>query len=361
MERLKVGIVGLNRGGRHAYVAQFSPSILVNAVCDLDAEKAARIAAEYHIPRAYSDYAEMLDQADIDAVIIATPIACHVDHAVMALRAGKHVLSEVTCATKLEDLQRLKAAVEASGRRYMLAENYVWFRPLVIVRRMIQEGLLGEIYYAEGDYLKDFEYYPNYPHIGGWREPTYFGRRGHPYITHSLGPLATIMQERIAKVVCMGAGKHERWRADHTCALMLETEKGHMIRLRNSFISPRPDNFLYYSFQGTKGCFQAAQGPTDYHKIHIQGLCRPNEWRNIDEFAGFLEADWQRLDGQKYDDISGYDSGTPLMQETFARCVLRGIQPPFALEDALNWTATGLLSEDSIEQGAQPVRVPSFR
>ena len=90
MERLKVGIVGLNRGGRHAYVAQFSPSILVNAVCDLDAEKAARIAAEYHIPRAYSDYAEMLDQADIDAVIIATPIACHVDHAVMALRAGKH-------------------------------------------------------------------------------------------------------------------------------------------------------------------------------------------------------------------------------------------------------------------------------
>ena len=49
------------------------------------------------------------------------------------------------------------------------------------------------------------------------------------------------------------------------------------------------------------------------------------------------------------------------MQEAFARCVLRGIQPPFALEDALNWTATGLLSEDSIEQGAQPVRVPSFR
>lgn len=96
-------------------------------------------------------------------------------------------------------------------------------------------------------------------------------------------------------------------------------------------------------------------------RIHIQGLCRPNEWRNIDEFAGFLEADWQRLDGQKYDDISGYDSGTPLMQEAFARCVLRGIQPPFALEDALNWTATGLLSEDSIEQGAQPVRVPSFR
>lgn len=361
MDKLKVGIVGLNRGGRHAYVAGFCRNILVNAVCDLDSEKATRVAEACHAPKAYSDYAEMLASADIDAVIVATPIGCHADHVIMALNAGKHVLSEVTCATKLEDLERLRTAVQNTGKQYMMAENYVWFRPLTIVHRMIQEGLLGEIYYAEGDYLKDFEYYPNYPHIGGWREPTYFGRRGHPYITHSLGPLATIMNERISKVVCMGAGKHERWRADHTCALMLQTEQGHMIRLRNSFISPRPDNFLYYSFQGTNGCFQAAQGPTDFHKIHIKGLCKPGEWRNIEDFAGFLSEDWQRLDALKYDDISGYDSGTPLMQEAFANNLLRGEKLPFEMDDALNWTAAGLLSEHSVEQGARPVDVPTYR
>ena len=361
MDKLKVGIVGLNRGGRHAYVAQFSRNLLVNAVCDLNLEKAKALAEKYRIPAYYGDYAEMLASADIDAVIVATPIGNHVDHVVMALDAGKHVLSEVTAATTMEDLARLDAAVQASGKTYMMAENYVYFRPLTILQRMIQEGLLGEIYYAEGDYLKDFEYYPNYPHIGGWREPTYFGRRGHPYITHSLGPIATLMDERVTKVVCMGAGRHERFVADHTCALMCKTERGHMIRLRNSFISPRPDNFLYYSFQGTKGCFQAAQGPTDFHKVHIQGLCKPNEWRNIEDFAGFLPKDWARLDGLRYDDLTGYDSGTPLMQEAFARSVLDGVEPSVPLHAAMNWTAAGLLSEQSVNQNAAPVDVPTYR
>ncbi len=361
MEKLKVGVVGMGRGARHVYAAQFARNIEVTAVCDLVEERAKAVAQRHHVPGVYTDYAEMLSSADMDAVIIATPIGEHVGHAVAAFQAGKHVLSEVTAATRMEDLEQLRQAASASGKRYMMAENYVYFRPLTILKRMIDAGLLGEIYYAEGDYLKDFEYYPNYPHIGGWREPTYFGRRGHPYITHSLGPLSVLMGERVTKVVCMGAGKHERFVADHTCALMCQTERGHMIRLRNSFISPRPDNFLYYSVQGTKGCFQAAQGPTDFHKVHIQGLCRPNEWRNIDDFAGFLSEDWARLDGLGYDDLTGYDSGTPIMQEAFARSVLRGEAMSVPLEDAMNWTATGLLSENSVNGGAVSVEVPVYR
>lgn len=360
MDKVKVGIVGLNRGSRHAYVAQFCNNVLIQAVCDLDVEKAKQVAEKYKVPRYYQDYAEMILSADIDAIIIATPIGCHVDHSILALESGKHVLSEVTASTSMDDLTRLHTAIRKSQKTYMMAENYVWFRPLTIVHRMVQEGLLGEIYYAESDYLKNFEGYPNYPHIGGWREPTYFGRRGHPYITHSLGPLATIMEEKITKVVAMGAGRHEKFVADRTCTLMLETERGNMIRLRNSFISTRPDNFLYYSLQGTKGCFQAAQGPTDFHKIHIKGLCRPDEWRNIDDFSGLLDRRWKKLDTQRYDDISGYDSGTPLMLEAFASSILNNIKPPLLAEDALNWTAVGLLSEQSIVQGSTVINVPVY-
>lgn len=361
MEQLKVGVVGMGRGARHVYAAQFARNVKITAVCDINEARVRAAAERHHIEDVYTDYAEMLEKADMDAVIIATPIGAHVEHAVQAMKAGRHVLSEVTSATRMEDLGRLQSAAHETGKRYMLAENYVYFKPLTILKRMIDAGLLGEIYYAEGDYLKDFEYYPNYPHIGGWREPTYFGRRGHPYITHSLGPLAVLMGERVSKVVCMGAGRHERFVADHTCALMCQTEKGHMIRLRNSFISPRPDNFLYYSFQGTKGCFQAAQGSTDYHKIHIKGLCRPNEWRNIYDFAGFLSEDWARLDGLGYDDLTGYDSGTPLMQEAFAGSILSNSPMPFTMEDAMNWTAVGLLSEQSVNEGAAPVPVPVYR
>ena len=48
MDKLKVGIVGLNRGGRHAYVAQFSRNLLVNAVCDLNLEKAKALPCVFN-------------------------------------------------------------------------------------------------------------------------------------------------------------------------------------------------------------------------------------------------------------------------------------------------------------------------
>lgn len=159
----------------------------------------------------------------------------------------------------------------------------------------------------------------------------------------------------------MGAGRHDAFVADRTCTLMLETERGNMIRLRNSFISTRPDNSLYYSLQGTKGCFQAAQGPTDFHKIHIKGLRRQNEWRNIDDFSGLLDNKWKKLAVPQYDDISGYDSGTPLMLEAFANSILQGTKPPISAADAMNWTVSGLLSEQSITQGSVAINVPVYQ
>ncbi len=360
MEKLKVGVVGLRRGFAHVRISKFTRRVMVTAICDIDRQQADMVSEATGIKQAYYDYAEMLEKADIDAVIICSPIPLHVDHVIMALNAGKHVLSEVTCATTLPDLERLCKAVRASDRKYMLAENYCWIRPMTILRRIIEEGILGDIYYAEGDYLKDFAFRADFPHIGGWREPTYFGRQGHPYITHSLGPLATFMGENIKTVVCMGAGRQYDLVADNTCSLMLKTEKGNMIRLRNSFVSPRPDNYLYYSFQGARGCYVAPQGSTDFHKIHIKGLCAPNEWKNIYDYEGLLPEEWKYVDALNYSDKEDYDSGTPLMQDAFAKAVLDNAPVPVPLDAAVNWTAAGLLSMKSLVEGSVPIEIPKF-
>jgi predicted dehydrogenase len=105
----------------------------------------------------------------------------------------------------------------------MMEENYCYYRPLTIVDNMIKDGLLGDVYYAESDYLMDFQMRPLFPHLGTWRDDVYFGRRGHPYITHTLGPLCFLMDSDIKKVSCLGAGKYGDLVADRTCVLMLET------------------------------------------------------------------------------------------------------------------------------------------
>ena len=71
------------------------------------------------------------------------------------LERGLHVLSEVTAAVSLEQCHELARAVRRSGRRYMLAENYCYTKPNVMILSMVRQGLFGEIYYAEGAYIHD--------------------------------------------------------------------------------------------------------------------------------------------------------------------------------------------------------------
>lgn len=368
MDKLRIGVVGLRRGAVHCANAAASEMVELVAVCDIEKERADKIAGEYGV-KAYYDHRALCADEGIDAVIMATPIDVHADTVVDALDAGKHVMSEVIVATTIEDIRRIGDAIRRSGKTYMMAENYCYIRPLLIVEEMIRRGMFGEVYYAESDYLKDFqEYHPLFPNIGGWRQKTYFGRRGHPYITHTIGPLLHIMDEKVTTVSCMASGRAFDMPADSTCALMLKTEKNHLIRLRASFVSPRPDNVTYYSFQGTEGCYQAPQGPTDFHKVYVKGLCRPGEWKNVYEFKDLVSDEWRRywnagdygagsLDNDTY---ALYDSGALMMLERFADCVLTGKPAPVSFEDAANWTAAGLLSADSVNLGSIPVDVPQF-
>ncbi len=377
MKKLKLGVVGLSRGHAHALSALKADNIQLVAVCDIDRQRADECATLYGEGiKVYYDHRELLADPEVEAVVMATPIDVHAQTVVDALEAGKHVLSEVIVATTIDDIYRIGEAIKKSGKTYMMAENYCYIRPLLIVENLIRQGKLGDIYYAESDYLKDFqEYHPNFPNIGGWRQKTYFGRRGHPYITHTLGPLLHIMDEQIATVSCMAAGRSFDMVADNTATLMLETNKGHLIRLRSSFVSPRPDNVTYYSFQGTEGCYQAPQGPQDYHKLYIRGISRqggwnaPGGWNNVYEFKDTVPEEWKKYwnpedypaDLKDNDTYELYDSGLLMMQEKFADCILNGTPVPVSFEDAANWTAAGLLSADSVNAGSKPIFVPSFK
>ena len=224
MKRVKTAVVGLNRGRILAgHILNFAHSLELVAVCDIDRPKAEKFARENHVPAVYDSLDELL-KTDVEAVILATPIPEHADQVVAALGAGKHVLSEVTCATTMEDCLRIAQAVKTAKGKYMMEENYCYYRPLTIVQNMIKAGLLGDIYYGESDYLMDFQLRPGFPEgLQPWRREVYFGRQGHPYITHTLGPLCFTMGSDIKTVTCMSAGHSTPLTADNTCVLMLQT------------------------------------------------------------------------------------------------------------------------------------------
>lgn len=377
MSKVKIGICGLNRGRIHLMNLLLNDRYEVVAICDNDKKVADDIYQRYckdKNVKVYYDVKDLCADENVDTVLIATPIDVHAEHAICALNAKKNVFSEVIVATTIEDIKRIQVALKKSGKKYLSLENYCYIRPLLIVENLVKEGKIGEIYYAESDYLKDFkEYHPKFPNVGGWRQQEYFGKKGHPYITHSIGPLLNLMGEKVVKVIAMGAGRHFDMVADETCVLMLETEKGHLIRLRSSFVSPRPDSVTYYSIQGMNGCYQAPDGPNDFHKIYIPEFCKaggwnnPGQWRNIYDLKDYIPEDWKKYwnpydyDGKNDNDTYElYDSGLKVMYDRFAESMLDGKEIPITFEDAANWTAAGILSAESVEKGGMPVEVPTF-
>ena len=157
--------------------------VKITAMCDLDEDCLKRAKDEIGLEESqcYRIYEDMLEKADIDAVVISTPMQCHVPQAILALQAGKHVMCEVTAAVTMDELWWLIENVEKSGKIYMYAENYCYMPELQLVRAMVKKGMFGEIYYGEGEYTHDCTELRNWHGKTGWRTYWQMGTRGAFY------------------------------------------------------------------------------------------------------------------------------------------------------------------------------------
>src|SRR5690348_16981823 len=118
MSDLGVAIVGLGQGRSHLRAFQAAEGSRVVAVCDADARLAARVAAEMEVAHIYTDLDGLLADRTVDVVVIATPDHLHGRHAIRALQAGKHVLSEIPMATTLEEVRRIVELTGQTGLKY---------------------------------------------------------------------------------------------------------------------------------------------------------------------------------------------------------------------------------------------------
>ena len=110
MKKIKVGIAG-TRGMSTLMGLNSIEDVEITAVCDLDEGHLQDIAKKTGVEKTYRVFDDMLE-SDIDAVIISTPMQCHVPQTIAALEAGKHVMSEVTAGVSMDELWWLCETVE---------------------------------------------------------------------------------------------------------------------------------------------------------------------------------------------------------------------------------------------------------
>ena len=134
--------------------------INVAGILGSSAEKSRRAAGELNIPKAYSDFSELLADSEIEAVHITSPNRHHYEQASQALQAGKHVHCEKPLAMTSAESGALVELASGSGLAAGVNYNMRFYPLNWEVRAMIQSGTLGEIHSITGSYVQDWLLYP---------------------------------------------------------------------------------------------------------------------------------------------------------------------------------------------------------
>ena len=364
MEKLKVGILGLRRGMTHLQNFLSIDQAEVIGACDRFEANRQR-AEELLVPAGGQVVPEFEDLLEMepDAVVIASNGKCQAAHACQAMEAGCHVLSEVPGADTEEELIRLRDTVERTGKTYMLGENSCFLDFLRYWHKWIVEGRFGPISVAEGEYL---HYLPNtlYGPDGSPSSPTKVKAQGRTdckptwradqppiqYLTHDLGPLLEVLDDRVVSVTCRSAPwrcMDAPLRSDGQIALF-HTAKGTLIRIMVTLNTRRPAEHRYRLF-GTEGSAEFF----DY-----EGFCRRFD-RDREEKEG-----WEKIDigpAARDDETSGHGGTDLKTARYFTEAILAERPAPIDVYRGIEFALPGIVANRSAEMGGAQLTIPDLR
>lgn len=147
---LKVGIIGAGHiSENHILSYQANGNCEIKAIADVNIKTAQERAKEFGIEKAYADYREILEDASIDAVSIATPTFTHKDIVIDALNSGKHVLCEKPPALNADEVRECTEAAQRSGRLLMYAFVLRFDVEAQFLKEYIDAGKMGKFITAE--------------------------------------------------------------------------------------------------------------------------------------------------------------------------------------------------------------------
>jgi predicted dehydrogenase len=146
--RLGVGIVGLGYWGPNLLRGLIEqPGVDIRYICDLDDDRLDSFSRRYPGAAPTSRYEDLLDDPEVAAVIIATPVFTHFELAAAALRAGKHTFVEKPLAPSGAQAAELIALARERDLRLMCGQTFLYSPPVKEVKRLIETDELGEIFF----------------------------------------------------------------------------------------------------------------------------------------------------------------------------------------------------------------------
>ena len=171
---IRMGLIGAGqRGQQHLEDYQHIASAEIVAIADINEALAQHVAAEFKIPDVYTDYHDLLQRDDLEAVDICLHNNLHRPVAVAAMEAGKHVYCEKPMAGSYADARIMYDTAQALGRKLSI-QLFTLFKPETrAAKLLIDDGYLGELYHARSTGFRR----RGRPYVDGYGTPTFVQKR----------------------------------------------------------------------------------------------------------------------------------------------------------------------------------------
>ena len=399
-DTVRFGVVGMGHRGRLGWLRTLSlhPDVRVVAVCDEKESLARQGALDAGLDErdAHAGIDDLLARADVDAVVIAVEPRCNAAAVVRALEAGKHVLCEVPLALTMEDCWRVVLAAERGDRLFAMAEQTCHAPFAAAWRQLVAAGAMGKVTYGEAQYIngKGLDRYWRDARTGArltWEqardnphaEKTHFWDLYHVilYCTHSLAPLLHVLDDRVARVTCMGTRRPSYYLEQEVGArvplpdiqvALMHTDKDTILRMAVGFVSPMPgpEPHHYYHLLGTRGEVETGRR----RDAGLPGLAQAYGgssslmWFADSYLNSRIETEWDysRHDprpgrGPLVGNTSGHSGLDYYPLQEFVACLQRGGRPTVDVYRAADLAGAAIAAADSDDGGAAPMVVPDFR
>lgn len=351
-KRVKLGLWGLGRGAAFINSAK---KLGIDVVAGCDFNEDLRKTFKGNCPDAFiTDNEDDFLAQDFDAVLVATWFFSHTDHAIKAMGAGKHVLSEVTSFFTPAEGVRLVEAVEKYDKVYNLAENYPFRKTDLYVKSLWDKGLFGELQYAEFQYVHDCRSLGYYSATGYNVHPWRSWLNTHYYNTHSLGPAMFITGTRPVQISAPSCKVHLAGMP----LLYGDEEKGS--------ISP---SFIEMS---NGGLVRNLMGTMAHDSHSANKIWGSRAYVNLDDNMLALGAngtlgnrtvhftpEWPMLAEEA--EHGGHGGGDFWVLYYFAREILTGEKAFWDIYNSCDCTLAGIMAVRSQMNNGAPVEVPDFR
>ncbi|MEM7146187.1 MAG: Gfo/Idh/MocA family oxidoreductase [Verrucomicrobiota bacterium] len=368
--RVRIGIVGLGFGAEFIPIYQRHPNSEMAAICRRDRDGLDRCGDEYGVETRYTDYDELLDDPEIDAVHINTPIPDHAEQSIKALKAGKHVACTVPMATSVEECLEIIELVNSTGLKYMMMETVVYSREFLYMNELYRNGDLGKLQFLQASHQQDMDGWPGYwPGL----PPMY-------YATHCVGPVLGLPRKDAEYVSCFPSGTiREEMHGHYNSPFAIETTH---IKMRDSDLSARIIRSLfdvarqYRESIDVYGNKQSVEWPLIEGKpltLHTAKLPEPEMPSEVDcpdyghllpdEIAPFTTGGvYGGEDGGEHLSFTqgaGHGGSHPHLAHEFVSALIEDRDPWPNVRQSANWTCTGILAHESALKGGEIVRLPA--